>query len=90
MKKVEYWYWQLRSEIAPHEVKITQWLITEEEALLIDPNAVHVPGTLVVRELPETDEEKAERHRIWDMPPRAAFWPAIAALARFHRPPAQD
>jgi hypothetical protein len=34
----------------------------EAEALARDPDAESVPGTLEVRELPETDEEKAGRH----------------------------
>ena len=62
MKKVEYWYWRMRSETAPHKITTTRWRMPEAEALERDPNAVRVPGTLEVRELPETDEEKAEHH----------------------------
>ncbi|MBS1179328.1 MAG: hypothetical protein H6R06_3740 [Proteobacteria bacterium] len=61
MKKVEYWFWRIGSETAPHKIITTRWSIPKAEALERDPNAVRVPGTLEVRELPETDEEKAER-----------------------------
>jgi hypothetical protein len=67
MKKVEYWHWRLRSETAPHEITITRWLISEAEALERDPNAERVPGTLIVRELPETYEEKVKRQRLYDV-----------------------
>jgi len=72
MKSVECWHWQLRSETVPHEVTTTRWLISEAEARQRDPNAVRVPGTLVVRELPETSEEKAIRQRIFDVNPNRA------------------
>jgi hypothetical protein len=62
MKEVEYWYWRMRSETAPNKVVTTRWRMPEAEALARDPDAERVPGTLEVRELPETDEEKAGRH----------------------------
>jgi hypothetical protein len=72
MKKIECWHWQLRSDAAPHDITTTRWLITEAEARQRDPNAVRVPGTLVVRELPETYEEKSARRRLYDVNPTRA------------------
>ncbi len=59
MKKVEYWQWWLRSETEPHEITVTQFLTSESEALERGPKTERVPGTLVVRELPETCQRPA-------------------------------
>lgn len=72
MKSVECWHWQLRSETSRTRSPPRGGLISEAEARQRDPNAVRVPGTLVVRELPETSEEKAIRQRIFDVNPNRA------------------
>jgi hypothetical protein len=59
MKKVEYWCWRMRSDTVPHKLITTRWHMPEAEALARDPDAERVPGTLEVRQQPETEEEKS-------------------------------
>ncbi|MEY5098897.1 MAG: hypothetical protein RJA36_1616 [Pseudomonadota bacterium] len=61
MKQQEYWRWNLMSE-THRKVMPTRYHLTEAEALLIDPKAERVPGTMELRTVPETPDE-AERFR---------------------------
>jgi len=57
MKKIEVWKWRLRSLTG--RVHVTQYRMTEAEALQRDPTAVREPGTMLVREMPDTADELA-------------------------------
>jgi hypothetical protein len=58
MKRTEFWKWMTWNEVKGKMTK-TNYLMTEEDALARHPEAVKVPGSCEVRDLPETDEEKA-------------------------------
>ncbi len=56
MRQQEYWRWYMRSE-THHKVLPTRFHLTEAEALAIDPKAERVPGSLELRQVPETADE---------------------------------
>lgn len=58
MRRVEYWCWRVNAETAPFRPYNTRHRMTEEVALARHPEAVRVPGTLEIRDIPETDEER--------------------------------
>ena len=58
MKSTEFWYWRMRSETTK-KVGKSPCRYTEEVALKLDPNAVRIPGSMEIRECPETQEELA-------------------------------
>lgn len=57
-KRTEFWRWEVWSETGPRKRIKTRHLMTEAQALERDPTAVRVPGTMELRNLPETDEER--------------------------------
>jgi hypothetical protein len=58
-KRTEFWRWEVWSETGPRKRIKTLHLMTEAQALGRDPTAVRVPGTLEIRDLPETQAELA-------------------------------
>ena len=56
MRRVEFWLWIITDEVT-HKRRKTRYRMPEAEALAQYPDAERVPGSLEVRELPETDEE---------------------------------
>lgn len=56
MKPTEFWFWKMKSETTG-KVQRSPCRFTEEVALSLDPQAVRVPGTCEVRNLPTTTEE---------------------------------
>lgn len=58
MKRVEYWRWRIVSDTSG-KLYNSKHRMDEETALRRHPEAVRVPGSMEVRMLPETDEEKA-------------------------------
>jgi hypothetical protein len=70
-KRTEYWRWEINSTTPPGRRIKTKHHMTEAEALERDPTAVRVPGTLEVRDLPETDAERlADTHTGKHLPKR--------------------
>lgn len=65
MKQIELWTWTLRCETT-RRVARSRWKMTAEQAKALDPMAQAVPGTLEVREVPESREE-------WPNWPTSAF-----------------
>jgi hypothetical protein len=59
VKKVEFWRWEVWSETGPRKRVKTRHHMTEADAMERDPTATRVAGTMEIRELPETDEERA-------------------------------
>lgn len=57
MKQVEFWQWVVDSETPPGKRIKTRHHMTEADALARDPTAVRVPGSLIVRSLPVTEDE---------------------------------
>ena len=57
MKQVEFWYWKMRDMLG--RVRRSVCEMTEADALARDPDAVRIPGTLVVRNCPENADEVA-------------------------------
>jgi len=57
MKKVECWLWMIWNLQGTKMTK-TRYLMDEATALERHPEAVKVPGTMVLREVCETDEER--------------------------------
>lgn len=69
MKRVEYWCWRINSETAPFKPYNSRHHMTEETALARHPEAVRVPGSMEVRDIPETDEEfMANTTSAWQRP----------------------
>lgn len=69
MRSVEYWSWYVRSETAPFKLIKTRHLMTEEVALARHPEAERVPGSMEIRMIPETDEERmANTPSAWQRP----------------------
>lgn len=58
MKRVEYWRWYIMDPVKG-KLRATRHVMDEATALSRHPEATKVPLSLEVRELPETDEEKA-------------------------------
>ena len=58
MKRVEYWRWRVYDE-ARDRWHDTRHVMTEIDALLHHPGATKIDGSREVREVPETDEERA-------------------------------
>lgn len=56
MKRTEFWNWWITSETHHKRVK-SSWKMTEADALKRDPKAERVPGTMELRDLPETPDE---------------------------------
>lgn len=57
MIPTEFWRWRIRDERRPGRTTVTRWLMTAEDALARYPTAERHPGSMEVRNLPETDEE---------------------------------
>jgi hypothetical protein len=65
MKPTPFYYWMIRDE-RTGKMRKTRYLMTEETALERHPEAVKVPGTPEIRDLPETpDEFKANTTSSW-------------------------
>lgn len=62
MKRIEMHRWEVASETPPGRRVKTRHHMTREEALMRDPSAVPIPGTLRVVDLPEASDEKT---RAW-------------------------
>lgn len=60
MKKVEFWYWRMKSETTG-KVGKSVCRFREEDALRRDPDAVRIEGTRVVIDVTETADELAAR-----------------------------
>lgn len=58
MKRVEYWLWTIWNLQGTKKVK-TRHHMDEVTALARHPEAVRVPGSCEVRQIPETPEERA-------------------------------
>lgn len=56
MKPTEFWRWEIWNVQGTKKVK-TRHLMTEADALASHPEAVKVPGSCEIRNLPETEEE---------------------------------
>jgi hypothetical protein len=65
MKPVEFWKWHLHGSRKP-----TTWRMREEEAREHDPDAQRVPGTMELRNVPESPDEH-EMTGAWRNKPRA-------------------
>lgn len=61
MKKVDYWRWRLKAQTHGGKVYNSRHVMTEEQALAQDPDAVRIPGTHRVIDVAETPEEIAAR-----------------------------
>ncbi|MBY0469275.1 MAG: hypothetical protein K2Q07_09890 [Burkholderiaceae bacterium] len=59
MKPVEYWRWRIPDERRPGRTTVTSWLMSAETALARYPTAERVPGSMEIRQLPESDEDIA-------------------------------
>lgn len=57
MKQVEFWRWEIWAELGPRRRIKTRHHMRREDALATDPTATPIPGTMILRDLPETDEE---------------------------------
>lgn len=57
MKQVEHWRWIVNSETPPGRRIKTSYRMTREEALKRDPTAEPIPGTMILRDSAETEEE---------------------------------
>jgi hypothetical protein len=85
MKQLELWRWRVRG--VGGKVHTTRYVMTEEEALQRHPGAQRAPGTLELRDVPQTPAEMARQLtgagiRSGLVPPRG-WWrqPAGAAPA---------
>jgi len=58
MKTVEYWRWEVASETPPGRRIKTRHHLRREDALARDPTATPIPGTMILREISETEEER--------------------------------
>lgn len=59
MKTVEYANWMLLSEVTGKR-RASRWKMTREDALARDTGATPCPGTLELRQIPETEAEHAQ------------------------------
>lgn len=57
MKPTEFWKWNIPHPHKPGKTIVTRWAMTETDALRQHPTATKVPGTMEMRELPETEDE---------------------------------
>ena len=62
MKTVEFWCWWVVDEVTGKR-RATRHKMTEPEALERHPGAERVAGTMELRSMPETDEERADLFR---------------------------
>lgn len=60
MKEVAFWFWYINSEAKPGKKRKTTWRMTEETALERHPEAVRVPGSKEIRQLPDTEQERLD------------------------------
>lgn len=60
-KPVEFWLWWITDEVTKKRRK-TRYRMTERDALAAYPDAEKVEGSCEVRQLPETDNEAAQKH----------------------------
>jgi hypothetical protein len=61
-KPTEFWRWIVNSESPPGKRIKTRHLMTREQALARDPTAEPVPGSMEMRDLPETEDERGRMH----------------------------
>jgi hypothetical protein len=57
MKRTEFWRWNVAHPFKHGKTIATRHRMTEQDALAGDPSATRVPGSLEVRDLPETQDE---------------------------------
>lgn len=60
MKKVEFWYWRMKSDTTGKVIK-SPCRFRKEDALARDPQAAPIPGSCVVIEVADTPDEIAAR-----------------------------
>lgn len=56
MKPTEFWIWKIRDELTG-KMRKTRYRMTEETAMERHPEAVKLPGSREVRNLPENEDE---------------------------------
>lgn len=61
MKPTEFWRWNVRDEVSG-KVRPTRHHMTEADALERHLEATRVPGSMELRNLPETDKDRAALH----------------------------
>lgn len=62
MKSVAYCFWRVPDPLRPGRTRVTRYRLSRDDALAQWPSAVEAGGH-EVRDIPETQEEHAERRR---------------------------
>jgi hypothetical protein len=57
MKPTEFWRWTVPHAHKPGKTSTTRWRMTESDALAQYPTATKVPGSMEIRQVPETEAE---------------------------------
>ena len=60
MKKVEFWLW-MTWNLQGTKMTKTRYRMDEQTALARHPEAVRVPGSMILQEVCETDDERLSR-----------------------------
>lgn len=74
MKTVTVCFWRVPNPLKPGRTYVTRHRLSREDALAQWPTAIEAGGH-EVRQIPETDEERAERNRSMHFSPGATPHP---------------